>query len=204
MKLLPLWGSLAGRFLTDQSNIDAFNLIKRPDVWPDRILILYGSWGKSHLARILHTEHQYEYLVPSTSSKAERLIWDNFSETRCHDNLLHDWNQIVARKASLCITMRNAPQAADIRPPDLKSRMASALSVRIKPAGYALRHKIFVQWLGDCDVEIDQQALRYFFTHYDADLPLLVTRAEKLRNHGLLYQCPITIKRIQECLGEVL
>lgn len=196
--LLPLWNSLYKTdFIVSASNIEAYNLALNPHLWPGKILIIYGSWGKTHLMHTLQRNLGYEF-APTV---AQRIIWDNFQNSHINTTAFHQWNQIQEKGYSLCVTLRNAPQTLNIKPHDLKSRMSAALSVRIKPPDYELRRKIFTQWLISNDVSIERQALDYFFTHYDADLPELEQKAQIIRQHALLNQRTATIGCIKESIS---
>ena len=124
MNLLPLWPSLNGEFIIADTNREAYNAVINQR-WPNNILIIYGSWGKSHLASIL-TEYGYIRDEPAIQTTNNCIIWDNFPIDLNNESAFHNWNYIVERKYKLCITMTKAPQICPILPIDLRSRMCAA------------------------------------------------------------------------------
>ena len=198
-QLLPFWDSLDGDFLVSPSNIDAYNLVLNPSKWPQHTLIVYGSWGKSHLIQLLIAKG-YKLSHPEEINGDSKIIWDNFPGAINCEIIFHRWNQIATEGRSLCVTMRNPPQVSNITPIDLKSRMSAALSVRVKPPEYELRRKIFTQWLRNNDINLEENVLEYFFTHHDDELPRLEQKAQLIHNYALLHQKTATIYCIKESL----
>lgn len=199
-RLLPLWPSLDGDFVVSESNRLAHTSLNVP--WPDNKIIICGSWGKSHLAKTL-ISRGFAFCDPLAPITRDRIIWDNFPTKVESSTIFHRWNQITAAGASLCITMRKPPQQCEILPPDLQSRFNATLSVTIKPPDYALRCKIFAQWLNNGGVEIEGRALEYFFAHYDSALPELAQYAQTLHTFALSHQRQITPQCIKSALGGV-
>jgi chromosomal replication initiation ATPase DnaA len=199
-QLLPLWPSLDGEFLVSDSNALAYNGLSAK--WPDNKIIIYGSWGKSHLAKTLIDHHGYTLHDPTTPFVHHRVVWDNFPTEADSDIIFHRWNQATAMGISVCITMRKPPQQCQILPPDLHSRMCAAFSVSIKPPDQSLRQRIVTQWLHNGGVDIEPLAIRYFFVRYDSSLPQLAEYTRKLHEFALANQRRLTTRCIKDALGD--
>ena len=197
-QLLPLWPSLDGEFIVSESNQLAYASINRS--WPDNKIVICGSWGKSHLAKTL-IARGFVFCDPSEPIISDKIIWDNFPPAVDSAIIFHRWNQITAAGAHLCITMRKPPQQCAILPPDLQSRFNATFSATIKPPDYILRRKIFIRWLQNGGIDIEDRAAEYFFAHYDSALPELAEHARTLHAFALSNQRRITPQCIKRALG---
>ena len=198
MNLLPLWPSLNDKFIVAESNIDAFNAI---NTWPQNIIILYGSWGKSLL--VTTQLHNFQHSKPDDPI-SERTVWDNFPHCTNSSIAFHNFNTILRENYKLCITMRDHPGKCDILPLDLKSRMKSAYLVKIRPPSLTLRKQIVTQWFSTGGIQIDQRSLDYFLSNYDNHLDVLGRSVKLLHEYALLHQRRITIACIKTVLGEAI
>lgn len=195
LKSTALW-ELESHFIEDDCNRRALDLVKNPQSWPEQKLIIHGSWGKSLLTEILVNEHQFTVCDPLTPTSHDRIVWDDW---QCDgEKVFHNWNDITARKAYLCITTRSISDK--IHPPDLKSRVNSTLSVYIAPPGIELRKKITRTWLASRGITIGDREIDYLFTHYPTNVKDLKKHINMIYVSALEFQRNITIDLIKLCL----
>lgn len=196
-RLLPIWPSLDGTFIVSDENRAAYKALH--SVWPDNKIIIYGSWGKSHLAQQLYSIG-YHNCNPNNTPHL-LTVWDNFDQYEyTPEKAFHHWNECTRMQYKLCITMRHSPSCATIEPHDLQSRIRSTFAVQIKPPGDLLRRKIFCQWLYNGGIRIEQQVLDYFFSRYDSDLPTLSKYARKLHEFAMTRNRKLTIICIRDAM----
>jgi|GEM_PF-2396165 len=196
MNLLPLWPSLNDQFIVAESNSEAFNAV---NTWPQNIIIIYGSWGKSLL--VTTQLQNFQHSQPNDAI-SKQTVWDNFSHCTNSSIAFHNFNTILHENYKLCITMRDHPGECDILPLDLRSRMKSAYLVKIRPPNLTLRKQIVTQWFSTGGVQIDQRSLDYFLSNYDNHLDVLGRSVKLLHEYALLHQRRITISCIKTVLNE--
>jgi len=149
-------------FFVSPANADAVALIEGWQDWPSRKLLLAGSAGagKTHLAhvwaeqagaRIVAAGQLAQADIPALATgplaveDAHAIARDRAAE----EALFHLHNLVLAEGHALLITAREAPALWDLGLPDLASRMAGTLMVRLGPPDDALLAAVLSKLFAD-------------------------------------------------------
>ncbi len=160
----PRYG--AEDFLVSPSNEDAYAMVEAWPDWPDPALLLLGpeGSGKTHLSAIW-AERAHAWRVAGTDVTAPRVpelasggalvIEDCDRGLADEAAMFHLLNLMRARRGSLILTARVAPDGWGVATPDLLSRLRLAPSVAIAAADDALLKAVLVKLFLDRQLVVD-------------------------------------------------
>jgi chromosomal replication initiation ATPase DnaA len=173
---LPLELPLAPRlsrddFLSAPSNAAALAMVDRWPDWPDRILTLAGppGSGKSHLLSIFSARAGALAAdpadLPSLAALAEAapsaIALDAIERLRDETALFHLLNYAVEHRVFVLMSARRPPTAADIRLPDLLSRLRRAPVIEIGAPDDDLMRAVLDKLFRDRQLLVEAPALAY-------------------------------------------
>ena len=163
-------------FLVSKSNKQAYKLINK---WPDcesRKIIIFGDsgTGKTHLSKIWQEKTSAIIL---NLNKFKKIKFDNFflkkkkfiienisnffdkikkkDKENLEKNLLHFYNLIDEKKGYAVLTDSIAPKFWGIKLPDLKSRILSSITVKLKKPADEVLSSVLVKFFLDNHILID-------------------------------------------------
>lgn len=153
-------------FLIGPSNEAAYGMIEAWPHWPEAWLRLVGpeGAGKTHLAAIwAKAAHAWvvpvsevtEENVPHLISGGALVVEDCDRGPRDEAALFHLMNAIKAKRGSLLLTARSAPDLWSVRIPDLLSRLRLAPHATIAPPDDALLRALLVKLFIDRQLIVD-------------------------------------------------
>ncbi len=168
-------GLSAEDFYVSDANRNAVTMLRTPEAWPERKLVLVGpaGSGKSHLARIFEQEHNaivvtvgaipkaYEGVTPVVVEDADTLPLDQ------NEALFHLHNNLRARDIPLLLTAKTAPSRWPLVLPDLASRMQATTPVHIEEPDDELLAVLLTKLFADRQVMPSPSVIRYLSTRMD-------------------------------------
>jgi chromosomal replication initiation ATPase DnaA len=200
---LPLEPSF-GRadFLPAASNEAALEMIERWPDWPDRILTLIGpaGSGKSHLlaifaerARALRADAAN---VPSlealVASAPAAIAVDDVDRVTDETALFHLLNFAVEHRAYVLMSARRPAAAADVRLPDLLSRLRRAPVVEIGVPDDDLMRAVLEKLFRDRQLLVEPPALAYAALRLERSLDAARAFVAALDREALARGRPVT------------
>ena len=153
-------------FLVGPTNEAAYALIEAWPAWPDAWLRLIGpeGAGKTHLAAIwakmahawtVRAQEVTQENVPHLVSQGALVVEDCDSGRLDEPALFHLMNAIKAKRGSLLLTARSAPDLWQLKVPDLLSRLRLAPHAEIEPPDDALLRAVLVKLFIDRQLIVD-------------------------------------------------
>jgi chromosomal replication initiation ATPase DnaA len=189
-------------FLAAPSNEAALALIERWPDWPDRILLLVGpsGSGKSHLLAIfaeragaLRAEGARLPTLEALAAAAPRAVAiDDVDQLRDETGLFHLLNFAVEHQAFVLMTAARRPTAAEIRLPDLLSRLRRAPLVEIGAPDDDLMRAVLDKLFRDRQLLVEAPALAYVALRLERSLDAARTFVAALDREALVQQRPVT------------
>lgn len=165
-------------YLVTNSNYLAWNFIKR---WPNwgqermsNIAYVYGETGagKSHLAsiwqgisgaRLVSAE-----LLSSGDFKDEHFLVDNLEALLSQEHELFNlFNHVLETKKSLLITARQALSKLNIGLPDLRSRLASLVSIELSRPDDRMIEAIITKYFSDAQITLNAAVIKFLIVRMD-------------------------------------
>lgn len=204
---LPLELPLAPRFgradfLSAPSNAAALAMIERWPDWHDRILTLIGppGSGKSHLltifadrARALVAEPARLPSLASLAAAAPTAIaLDGLEGVRDETALFHLLNFAVEHRVFVLMSARRPLTAADVRLPDLLSRLRRAPMVEIGAPDDDLMRAVLEKLFRDRQLIVEAPALAYTALRLERSLDAARAFVAALDREALARARPVT------------
>jgi DnaA regulatory inactivator Hda len=174
--------SLAGEdFLVVPGNQQAVAWLDRWPDWPSPALVVYGpaGCGKTHLASVFmaRTDARNIPLDRLTGEDPPRLLADTAAVVvedidRCHgrageEALLHLYNIAAETGRHLLLTARKPPSLWDLSLADLRSRLATAVTVAIAPPDDTLMAALLVKLFADRQLRVDADVVTFMLSRME-------------------------------------
>lgn len=189
-------------FLAAPSNEAALAMIERWPDWPDRILTLIGppGSGKSHLLAIFSGRAQAlraeAAALPSLAALAEgapeAIALDDVDRAQDETALFHLLNFAVENRVFVLMSARRLPTAADVRLPDLLSRLRRAPVVEIGAPDDNLMRAVLEKLFRDRQLLVEPPALAYAALRLERSLDAARAFVAALDREGLAQRRPVT------------
>lgn len=163
--------SLGGEdFLVAAANADAVAWLDRWPDWPSPMLAIHGpaGCGKTHLCRVFmarcgavatSAQDLMTREPPDLLAAAPALAIDDVDaalEKGAEESLLHLYNTAAEMGRRVLLTARRPPAAWGVGLADLRSRLATAVSVGIAPPDDALIAAVVMKLFADRQLKIDK------------------------------------------------
>lgn len=198
---LPVRAALGREdFLVSPANRTALELIDRPDLWPERKLLLVGpeGAGKSHLAEVFAFDRQAMIVdaadlfdidpVPGALvvEDADRLPAER------QEMLFHLHNRALAQGALLLFTARGPVGGWGLTLPDLQSRMAATAVVQLDPPDDALLAAVIVKLFADRQIQVAAPVVTYLASRIERSFAAAHAAVAALDARALALGRPVT------------
>ncbi|MCP5149481.1 MAG: DnaA regulatory inactivator Hda [Chromatiales bacterium] len=225
LPLLLRWRS-GGRFATFEPgpNAEAARALEAVAAGAGRrVVFVWGSpgSGKSHLleaccARAAEHDRRVGVVPLAGAASLAPAILDGLGalDLVCIDDvdrvagaaqweeaLFHLFNALDAGARTLVLTAAAAPSACGFSLPDLASRFAAALVLRLRPLDDATRLAALRRHALTRGLRIDDDVGRYVLQRHSRDLPALVGLLDRLDREALAARRQLTVPFVREVMA---
>ncbi|MBO7332744.1 MAG: hypothetical protein J6U64_03675 [Alphaproteobacteria bacterium] len=191
-------------FFVSPCNQEAFLLVQNDTKWPIKMLCLYGEKGsgKTHLAHLFSDNiiKAKDLTLADIPLFKFRTVLEDIDETKDETILFHAFN--YAKENGLCLLM-TARQQPLFKLPDLKSRIASVVSVKIHAPDDDLIRSILCKLFSDRQIAVEADVIGYLLTHMERTYETLRLVVEKVDKLSFEKKKKITIPLLKEALSEI-
>ena len=208
-------------FLVSNSNKEAFELINRWPNWTTRKVIILGDngTGKTHLSTIWKKKTSATIL---NIKKFKKIKFENFflkknffiienielffdkindkEKQELEKKLLHFYNLIEETKSFLIITSSKSPKFWGIKLPDLKSRILSSITVKIKKPDDKLLSLVLVKLFHDKQILIDKKIIKFIVYRSERSFANLENIVNKIDKQSLITKKKININFVKKLI----
>ena len=197
-------------FYVSKSNQEAYDFIISWPKWVKRTVNIFGppGSGKTHLGSFL-TNKTSTLIVNSNSlndkiffkfKTKETLILENLNE-KVDENLLFSlWNVVVQDNKYLLITSSKPINFYKFKLTDLRSRIASCLSIGIKLPNDDLISVILAKNFSDKQIKVEKKHISYIIKRIDRSYEKISQFISILDKYSLKKGTPFSLKLIKEVL----
>ncbi|MBC6442087.1 MAG: chromosomal replication initiator DnaA [Rhodobacteraceae bacterium] len=203
-------------FLVSEANSAAVARIEAWRNWPQNKLVLSGpaGSGKSHLARIW-TEAAGATAIPATELPGADLTalagtWAGVAVEDVHEAgpeaqraLFHLHNLCGQDARLLLMTGRGNSAAWAGALPDLASRIAAALEVRVGAPDENLLGALFVKLFDDRQLQVAPHVLRQMLLHSERSFAFVMELVNRLDKFALAKKSGVTRKLVSDVFKEM-
>ena len=190
---LPLDWPVADRdedFLLSDSNMAAFEHLKRWTTWPVMASLLTGprKSGRSLLGRIF---------VRKTGGRL-------FDDAEDHDEeaVFHAWNHAQETRRPLLIIAGAAPPAWPVKLPDLRSRLAATPRIAIAPPDDRLIGDLLVKLLGDRGIFLAPEVADFLVPRIERSYHAVQMVVDALDRASFSHSRRMTVPMAKRALGD--
>ena len=208
-------------FLISSSNKEAFNLINKWPNWIGRKLILYGDKGigKTHLSNIWKTKTsalnlslkkfknlRLENIFQNKNTFVIENITKFFNEKdknikkKLEKKLLHFYNLVDEKESYVLITSLVSPKSLNIVLPDLRSRIMSSISIKIKKPDDKLLSLVLIKLFSDKQILIDKKIIKFIVYRSERSFTNLRMIVNKLDKKSLITKKKINLSFVKELI----
>ena len=187
-------------FMPADSNREALAWLERWPDWPAPALVLYGpaGAGKTHLAAIWVARCDGLGLGPELGDVLELdasrcYLLDPAEPIADEVKMLQLYNRLREDGGHLLLIARRPVTEWRIRLPDLRSRLAAAPSVAIRPPDDQLLAALFMKLFDDRQLQISEPVISYLLTHMERSFAAVHQLVEALDHLSLSRKRPITV-----------
>jgi len=204
----------AADFLVAPCNRDAVAWLDRWPDWPSPALVIHGAegCGKSHLTHVWQAQSGARGIDREalTVDNLPRLLGDagvcflEDADRGCDEEaLLHLYNLLRERGGHLLLTARAPVARWDIRLPDLKSRLAAAMSVAVDAPDDELIAGVLIKHFMDRQIRVDPSVVTFLLGRMERSFAAARRIVAALDVAGLAEKRGITVPLAREVLSRL-
>jgi len=197
-------------FFVTSSNKEAYDFINSWPKWVKRIVNIFGppGSGKTHITSILKSktsvlETESNLLNDNIFFKfktKEALIIKNLNENISEKLFFSLWNTVIQDNKYLLITSINPISTYKLKLLDLKSRIRSCMSIRIKLPSDELISVILAKNFSDKQIAVEKNHIDYIIKRIDRSYEKISQFISILDRYSLKKASPLNLKLIKEVL----
>jgi chromosomal replication initiation ATPase DnaA len=200
-------------FLAAPSNREALRAIDQWPNWAGRMLLLVGpeGAGKSHLASlwaraanavVVHGESVACANLELDARTSALLIEDADSIGQTEGRLFHLVNAALQNGVWMLLTARAAPEAWDLKTPDLLSRLRLAPAVRLEAPDIELTEAVLFKLFSDRQLQVEPHVVAYIAVRIERSLGEARNVVDRLDREALAVGRRVTRAMARELLHE--
>ena len=197
-------------FFVSSSNKEAYDFINSWPKWVKRIVNIFGppGSGKTHITSILKSktsvlETESNLLNDNIFFKfktKEALIIKNLNENISEKLFFSLWNTVIQDNKYLLITSIDPISTYKLKLLDLKSRIRSCMSIRIKLPSDELISVILAKNFSDKQITVEKKHIDYIIKRIDRSYENISQFISILDRYSLKKASPLNLKLIKEVL----
>ena len=197
-------------FFVTSSNKEAYDFINSWPKWVKRIVNIFGppGSGKTHITSILKSktsvlETESNLLNDNIFFKfktKEALIIKNLNENISEKLFFSLWNTVIQDNKYLLITSIDPISTYKLKLLDLKSRIRSCMSIRIKLPSDELISVILAKNFSDKQITVEKKHIDYIIKRIDRSYEKISQFISILDTYSLKKASPLNLKLIKEVL----
>ena len=197
-------------FFVTSSNKEAYDFINSWPKWVKRIVNIFGppGSGKTHITSILKSktsvlETESNLLNDTIFFKfktKEALIIKNLNENISEKLFFSLWNTVIQDNKYLLITSIDPISTYKLKLLDLKSRIRSCMSIRIKLPSDELISVILAKNFSDKQITVEKKHIDYIIKRIDRSYEKISQFISILDTYSLKKASPLNLKLIKEVL----
>ena len=197
-------------FFVTSSNKEAYDFINSWPKWVKRIVNIFGppGSGKTHITSILKSktsvlETESNLLNDNIFFKfktKEALIIKNLNENISEKLFFSLWNTVIQDNKYLLITSIDPISTYKLKLLDLKSRIRSCMSIRIKLPSDELISVILAKNFSDKQIAVEKKHIDYIIKRIDRSYEKISQFISILDTYSLKKASPLNLKLIKEVL----
>lgn len=210
-------------YVESPCNWEATQWIKRWPDWHMRLIAIYGEpgCGKTHLAHIWQVRANARFLTPKDIQNLSPLeaigdmkaiIIDDadslfqqsgpFDPKVIEDWMFHFYNLVKEKNIDLLLCCTHPPTQWTILLPDLRSRLATILSVAINPPDEEALQAILFKLCSERGMTLSTEVGDYILRRVERSFDSVRILVETLNNHTLSRHRQLTLAVVREVLSE--
>ncbi|MSO98250.1 MAG: DNA replication protein [Rhodospirillaceae bacterium] len=199
-------------YFVGPGNAEAVAWIDRWPNWTHHVLGLFGpaGCGKSHLAQVFAARTSAKAVLAQALRVADvgdlvvansALVLEDADAGVDEPALFHLYNAVIEAKGWLLLTGREAPSRWAVQLPDLRSRLAGLVAVRIEAADDDMMQAVLVKLFADRQLNVSPDVVSYLTRHMDRSFASARRIVDLADRESLAGQRSVTVPFVKELLA---
>lgn len=203
-------------FVESPCNWEATQWIQRWPDWPMKMIAIYGEpgCGKTHLAHIWQGISEARYLHSADAIKtspleatqnANAVVLDD-ADTALggldDDWMFHFYNLLREKGADLLICSRQPPTQWVVKLPDLRSRLATILSIAVNPPDEDALRAVLLKLCHERGMTLSPEVADYILRRVERSFESIRSLVNTLDHETLTLHRQLTLGLVREVLSE--
>lgn len=210
-------------YVKSPCNWEAAEWVHRWPEWPMKMIAIYGEpgCGKTHLAHIWQGKTGARFLTPSdilnlsphdALGEASAVILDNVEalfpkeanpDAAVEDWMFHFYNLVKEKNADLLFCSLRPPTQWAVRLPDLRSRLATILSIAINPPDEEALKAVLFKLCSERGMVLSVEVGEYILRRVERSFDHILSLVETLDKRTLSQHRQLTLGLVREVLSQL-
>lgn len=210
-------------YVKSPCNWEAAEWVHRWPEWPMKMIAIYGEpgCGKTHLAHIWQGKTGARFLTPSdilnlsphdALGEASAVILDNVEalfpkeanpDAAVEDWMFHFYNLVKEKNADLLFCSLRPPTQWAVRLPDLRSRLATILSIAINPPDEEALKAVLFKLCSERGMVLSVEVGEYILRRVERSFDHILSLVDTLDKRTLSQHRQLTLGLVREVLSQL-
>lgn len=210
-------------YVKSPCNWEAAQWVHRWPEWPMKMIAIYGEpgCGKTHLAHIWQGKTGARFLTPSdilnlsphdALGEASAVILDNVEalfpkeanpDAAVEDWMFHFYNLVKEKNADLFFCSLRPPTQWAVRLPDLRSRLATILSIAINPPDEEALKAVLFKLCSERGMVLSVEVGEYILRRVERSFDHILSLVDTLDKRTLSQHRQLTLGLVREVLSQL-